>query len=79
MHHTEYHRIGRRRFEHTYSLDIEALIRKLNEKPKVRIFSGKFVMTIAGEEYSLRPVEDGVKAMLRSAVSICRERFVSAA
>lgn len=77
-HHDEYG-LGRRLFEQKYSLDIEALIRKLNEKPKVRIFQGKFVMTISGEEYALRPVQDGLKLMVRSAVSICRERFLPAA
>jgi hypothetical protein len=74
LHHKEYHRIGRRRFERSYKLDIEAVILKLNQKPLVRIVAGRFVALLDGEEYSLRPVSDGVAAMTRSAVAICRER-----
>jgi len=67
-HHKEYHRIGRRKFEASYKLDIEALIGKLNEKPLVRILGGRFVATLGGEEYALCPVTHGVAAMTRQAI-----------
>jgi len=79
VHHDEYGRIGRRRFEQTHSLNIEALILKFNQKPRVVIRGGRFVAIFPNdgrEEYVLRPVRDGTKTMLRTVISICRERFL---
>jgi len=73
-HHAEYHRIGRRRFEQTYGLDIEALILKLNEKPVIRIVAGYFVAILAGEEYNLGPVRKPMARAVHSAIQIARER-----
>lgn len=74
LHHAEYHRIGRRRFERTYRLDIEALIVKLNEKPTVKILGGNFVALLAGEEYNLGPVRKPMAVAVKLAVEICRDR-----
>jgi hypothetical protein len=73
LHHADYHR-GRKRFEKTYQLDIEALILKLNEKPFVRIIAGEFVAILGGEEYRLGPVRKPVASAVKHAVEICRER-----
>lgn len=74
LHHKEYHRIGRRKFELSYELDIEGLIAKLNERPKVRVLGSRFVASLGGDEYDLGPLSITLAGAVAAAIAICRER-----
>jgi hypothetical protein len=73
-HHDEYHQLGRRGFETKYRLDIEGLILKLNEKPRIRLYGRYYVALLGGEEYALGPLDVGLEAALRFAIQLARER-----
>lgn len=65
---------NRQKFELTHGIDIEILIARLNEKPIVRIYQGRFVALLAGEEYDLGPSRITLANAIRAALQITRER-----
>jgi hypothetical protein len=69
-----YHALGPARFQQRHSIDIQELVKRLNAKPVIRIDGARFVADIGGEEYMLRPVQDGVAAAIAGALAISRER-----
>jgi hypothetical protein len=48
-----YHRLGPRKFGERHNLDLAAIVRRLNLKPKVRIQNGEFVAHLEGCQYRL--------------------------
>lgn len=70
-----YHALGPARFQQHHKLEIAELVERLNSKPFIRIDGARFIASIGGEEYVLRPVQDGILAAQAAAIAICRERF----
>src|SRR5947208_7204919 len=52
-----YHRLGPRKFSKTHNLDIPAIVRRLNLKPKIRIEAGCFVIYLEKQKYVLGQTE----------------------
>jgi hypothetical protein len=67
------HKIGRVRFEEIHGLNLLDIASRLSRKPKLRIEGDRWVASIDGEDYVLRPVHDGVKHAIRAAIALCRE------
>ena len=72
-----YHRLGPRKFSEKHSLDIPALVRRLNLKPKIRVEAGWFVAYLEGQKYVLGKTEAGVRPAVRGALQLCREMRLS--
>jgi hypothetical protein len=75
VHHREYHRIGRHKFEQRYGVDIEALIARLNQKPAIKIQGARYVAVLADEEHDLGSVRQSLAAVIRLAVRMARSRI----
>jgi hypothetical protein len=80
-HHDQYHDKGRVWFEAEYSLNINAMVGWLNEKPRIVILPWpgqrtsvmrKFCMIYHGEEYTLSPAADGVKRAIQFALETAK-------
>ena len=69
------HGLGPARFQQHHKLEIADLVKRLNSKPVIRIDGARFIASIGGEEYVLRPVQDGILAAQAAALAICRERI----
>ena len=52
-----YHKLGPRRFSEVHSLDIRAIVSRLNLKPLVLLEGGCFVAHLEGERYMLGRLE----------------------
>ena len=44
-----YHRLGPRKFAQQHKLDIQAIVRKLNMKPTIRVEAGRFVAYLGSQ------------------------------
>jgi len=58
-----YHRLGRNFGAH-HSLDIPAIVKRLNARPLVRVRDGQFIASIDGEHYFLGRAVDGLMPAL---------------
>ena len=76
-HHREgndsYHRLGPRKFGEIHNLDLPAIVRRLNLKPKVRIQNGNFIAYLEGCQYRLGKTDTGIASALRTLRSVCGE------
>jgi hypothetical protein len=68
-----YHKLGPRAFERQHGLDLHAIVARLNEKPSIRIEGGSFVGRYRNEEFSLGPLQIGLRSAVRIILSIKRE------
>lgn len=68
-----YHRLGPRKFSQKHNLDIPALVRRLNLKPKIRVETGWFVAYVENERYILGTTDAGIRPAVREALHLCRE------
>jgi len=68
-----YHRLGPRKFSEKHSLDIPAIVRRLNLKPVIRVETGWFVAYLDDQRYSLGKTETGIQPAVRQALQLCRE------
>src|ERR1022692_3181067 len=57
-----YHRLGPRQFGEVHCLDLAAIVRRLNLKPRLRIQNGEFVARLEGCQYRLGKAEKGLPA-----------------
>lgn len=87
QHHTEQHRIGWKDFIRSYDLDVRGLLTALREKPVISVVKSGFppfppflercyMATYRGQQFTLRRVDDGLKASLDCAYSVCREYLI---
>jgi hypothetical protein len=71
-----YHRLGPRKFCEVHSLDIRAIVSRLNAKPMVRLEAGCFVAYLEGERYALGQISNGFAPAIRRMREVCgRERM----
>jgi hypothetical protein len=68
-----YHRLGPRKFSKTHNLDIQAIVRRLNLKPTIRVEAGWFVIYLDNHRYVLGKTDAGIRPAVREALQICRE------
>ena len=68
-----YHRLGPRKFSERHNLDISAIVRRLNLKPKIRVEAGWFVTYIQDQRYVLGLTEAGIRPAVRRALKLWRE------
>ena len=68
-----YHRLGPRKFSEKHLLDILALVRRLNLKPKVRIEAGWFIGYFEDQKYVLGKTEAGIRPAVRQALQLYRD------
>jgi len=68
-----YHRLGPRRFSEVHNLNIQALVRRLNAKPSVKVEAGRFVGYFDQESYVLGDVGVGVEEAVRRVIRLCGE------
>ena len=68
-----YHQLGPRKFAQIHSLDLRAIVRRLNAKPEIRIESGSFIAHFEGQHYVLGKTEAGIGPAVRKAVELCRQ------
>jgi hypothetical protein len=81
LHHREQHRIGLKRFQKTYELDIPSLIDMLQEKPRIAIgrtarTAGYYVALYRSELFTLLPVHLGLGESVALALQLCREYLI---
>jgi len=55
-----------------HNLDVPALVRRLNAKPKIRIEAGCFVTYLQDQRYVLGKTEAGIRPAVREALQLCR-------
>jgi hypothetical protein len=73
-----YHRIGPRKFSERHNLDIPAIVRRLNLKPKIRVEAGSFVTHLEDQRYVLGKIAAGLRPAVREALQLlCRENRVT--
>jgi hypothetical protein len=68
-----YHRLGPRKFSEKHNLDIPAIVRRLNLKPRIRLESGSFVAYIESRRYVLGFTAAGIRPAVREALQLYRE------
>lgn len=68
-----YHRLGPRKFSQKHSLDIPAIVRRLNLKPTIRVEGGWYVAHLDDQKYVLGKTEAGVQPAVQEALRLCRE------
>ena len=68
-----YHRLGPRKFSEKHSLNIPALVRRFNLKPKIRVEAGRFVAYIEDQKYVLGKTDAGIRPAVREALQLQRE------
>jgi hypothetical protein len=66
-----YHKLGPRKFSEVHSLDIRALVSRLNVKPLVRLEAGCFVAHLEGERYVLGKISNGLAPALHRMREVC--------
>lgn len=71
------HKLGRRGFEELHGVDLLGEAERLARKLRVRIEDRRYVGYMDGERLDLGPVEQGIRAMVKAAISISRERVAS--
>lgn len=91
LHHREQHRIGLKRFARDYNLDIPAMLRDLNERPRIRIagpedalrvpvmaalVTARFLADYRDDTFLLLPVALGVDESIELAKRVCREYLI---
>jgi hypothetical protein len=67
------HKLGRSGFEAVHRLNLFRAVETFNQKPTVRVLGGKYVAFIHGEEFVLRPVQDGIGRSVSLALRYPRE------
>lgn len=68
-----YHKLGPRKFAVVHSLDIPAIVQRLNTKPVIRVEAGMFVGYLEGQQYWLGQAEEGIVPAVRKMVRLCGE------
>ncbi len=68
-----YHRLGPRKFSEKHNLDVSAIVRRLNLKPKIRVEGGCFVAYLEGDRYVLGRTTTGILPAVREALRLLRE------
>ena len=68
-----YHRLGPRRFAEVHNLDIQAIVRRLNLKPAIRVEQGMFVGYLEDQQYVLGNTSCGLETAVRKMVRMCGE------
>ncbi len=66
------HNIGLLAFERLHGVHLMDVVRRLRRKPRIRVEAGRYVALIDGHDHVLRPVQDGLKFAVQSAMLICR-------
>ena len=74
-HHREQHQLGRRRFEAHYGVDLNAVIERLTQRPKMSIRSGYFIAELNGDEYMAGPISIGPQKAAKRAIDFFRECY----
>ena len=72
-----YHELGPRRFEDCHGVNINEIVAKLQQRPVVKVIGGKFVAWIWGEEFVLRPVQDGPRLMMQCLMARIKDMEVT--
>jgi hypothetical protein len=73
-----YHRLGPRKFSERHKLDLPAIVRRLNAKPKIRIQTGEFVAYLEDSPYPLGQIRSGLDSAIRNLRRLCEDRLVLA-
>jgi hypothetical protein len=68
-----YHKLGPRRFAELHNLDIQAIVRRLNLKPFIRIEIGMFIGYLEDQQYLLGMTEEGIANAVRKMTRLCGE------
>jgi hypothetical protein len=68
--------MGRRKFEAHYGIDLNAVIARLTEKPKLSIRCGQFVAELAGEVYMAGPVRIGPRMAAQRSLDFFRQCYL---
>jgi len=68
-----YHRLGPRKFGEVHNLDLQAIVRRLNHKPVIRIQQAEFIAYLDGCQYRLGTAEIGLASALRRLRKVCTE------
>jgi hypothetical protein len=68
-----YHRLGPRKFSESHNLDIPAIVRRLNLKPKIRVEAGSFVTYLEDQRYVLGKTDAGLRPAVHEALQLRRE------
>ena len=68
-----YHKLGPRKFAELHALDVQAIVRKLNLKPTIRVEAGWFVAYLEDQRYVLGKTDAGIRPAVREALQLCRE------
>ncbi|HLG97104.1 MAG TPA: hypothetical protein VKX49_12395 [Bryobacteraceae bacterium] len=69
------HKLGRRRFEERFGVDLLKQAERLASKIQVRVENGHYVGYLENEAIPLSPVERGIPAMIKLAVGIAKEKL----
>ncbi len=69
-----YHKLGPKAFEEKHGLNLRRIVEDLNSKPQIRVDANIFVACCLGERYVLGPVEIGLRAAVRKAISFWCEQ-----
>ena len=72
-----YHRLGPRKFSERHNLDIQATVRRLNSKPKIRVEAGSFVAYLEDQGHVLGKTDAGIRKAVRETLQLCRESRVA--
>jgi hypothetical protein len=65
--------LGPRRFAEKHNLNIQAIVRRLNLKPTIRVEAGWFVTYLDDHRYVLGKTDVGVWRAVREALQLHRE------
>jgi len=68
-----HHRLGPRNFSKAHNLDIPAIVRRLNFKPRIRVEARWFVTYIENHRYVLGKTDAGIRPAVREALQLHRE------
>jgi hypothetical protein len=56
-----------------HNLDIPAIVRRLNQKPFIRIETGMFIGYLDDQQYVLGITEEGIASAVRRMTRLCEE------
>jgi hypothetical protein len=68
-----YHKLGPRKFAETHQLDVTAIVRRLNEKPVIRVQAGNYVGYLEDQQFHLGTITEGITPAVRKMIRLCRE------
>jgi hypothetical protein len=68
-----YHKLGPRKFSEKHRLDIPAIVRRRNLKPRIIVETGCFVTYLDEQRYVLGKTEAGIRPAVREALQLYRE------